>query len=313
MPELKPFDDMMSKFLADHEVPGASVAIARHGKLIYARGFGLSDREKNEPVTTESRFRIASISKPITAVAIMQLVERGKLKLDDKAFAVLRTFPKLEGDNKPDPRLQEITVAQLLHHTAGFDREKSFDPMFRSRAIAALFEREPPADKPHIMRYMAGRPLDFDPGSRYAYSNFGYCVLGRLIEKTGGKLYAEYVKQEVLDPVGAKSMRIGRTLLSDRSEKEVRYYERTPGISESVFMRRGPGGVPLEPQQPPERLPNPYGAWYLEAMDSHGGWLATASDLVRFAASLDDPDKCPILKRESIAAMWERPQLPAQT
>src|SRR5690242_2520292 len=85
-PDLQPFDDMMTEFLATHEVPGASLAISRHGKLVYAKGFGYADSNKHEPIRPRSLFRIASISKPITAVAVLQLVEKGSLRLESKVF-----------------------------------------------------------------------------------------------------------------------------------------------------------------------------------------------------------------------------------
>ena len=132
--DLKPFDEMITAFLAEHEVPGAAVAIAKQGKIIYSRGFGLADVQKKQPVLPDSLFRIASISKPITAVAVLQLVERGKLKLSDRIVDLL-------GLNIPDslmgdPRWKQITIEQFLQHTAWFDRDKSGDPMFKSLQFA---------------------------------------------------------------------------------------------------------------------------------------------------------------------------------
>jgi N-acyl-D-amino-acid deacylase len=141
---------------------------------------------------------------------------------------------------------------------------------------------------------MMGVPLDFDPGERYAYSNLGYCLLGRVIEKITGLPYDEYVKQKVLAPLGIHSMRLGRTHLEDRVEGEVRYYD--PGTEPSVFASERGQQVPLA-----------YGAFHLEAMDAHGGWLASSIDLVRFARAFDDPKKCPILKPDSIREMSRRP------
>src|SRR5690606_38683770 len=135
---------------------------------------------------------------------------------------------------------------------------------------------------------------DFAPGERYAYSNFGYNLLGRVIEKLSGQGYEEYVREHVLAPIGVTSMRIGCTHLSDRCENEVRYYD--PGRAESVFA--GDLGV---------QVPWAYGGWHLEAMDSHGGWIASAVDLARFAACFDDPAGCPILSAESIETMYARP------
>jgi N-acyl-D-amino-acid deacylase len=123
---------------------------------------------------------------------------------------------------------------------------------------------------------MAQRPLDFDPGTHYAYSNFGYCVLGRILEKVSGEPYEDHVRKAVLAPMGITRMRLGRSLPEQRADGEVRYYSLTEPRSRPVFDRLTQKDVPW-----------PYGGFNLEAMDAHGGWLASAVDLVRFASSID--------------------------
>jgi len=297
---LAPLDRLMTTFIKDHHAPGAALAVARHGRQVYARGFGLAVKEKKEPVDPHALFRIASISKPITAVTILQLVERKKLKLDDTVYGLLKLEPFEHPDIKFDPRWKQITVLQLLHHSGGFDSEKSFDPMFQGVRIAKAFGTEPPAGAPAIIRYMMGLPLDFDPGKRYAYSNFGYCLLGRVIEKASGQSYEDYVCKEVLAPLGIHSMRLGKTLPVDRAKGEVTYYEEQNRTGPSAFRSKRGQPVPL-----------PYGAWNLEAMDSHGGWIASAPDMVRFAAAFANPERCKILKPRSIAIMFACPEGPA--
>jgi CubicO group peptidase (beta-lactamase class C family) len=292
-PDLADFDDMMLSFLAKHNVPGAALAVTRDGMLVYSRGFGMADQAG--PVLPRALFRIASISKPITAAAILKLIEEGKLKQDDRAFALLKLQPFLPMGRKRDPRLKDITVRQLLQHTGGWDRDKSFDPMFRSVDIAKAFKTPPPAKPETIIRYMLGQPLDFTPGERYAYSNFGYCVLGRIIEKVSGQTYEDYVKKHVLAPLGIQTPRLGKTLLSGRARGEVTYHDK--GTGPSVFAANLGKQVPL-----------PYGAWYLEAMDAHGGWISSAVDLVRFASAFDKPAQSPILSKKSIETMFARPE-----
>src|SRR5262245_34574588 len=102
----------MTTFLKENDVPGAALAVTRNGRLVHARGFGYADRDSKKLVEPNSLFRIASISKPITAAAVLHLVERGKLKLDDKAFAILKLKPVLEPGTQEDPRLAQITVRQ---------------------------------------------------------------------------------------------------------------------------------------------------------------------------------------------------------
>jgi N-acyl-D-amino-acid deacylase len=295
--DLEPFDRLMTSFMAQHKVPGGALAVTRSGRLVYARGFGYANLEAKQPVQPTSLFRIASLSKPITAVAVLQLAEQGKLKLDDKVFDILRFTPHLEAGGSVDPRLRGITLLHLLQHTGGWDSAKSFDPMFRSVEIAKSLGVAPPATQEHIIRYMMGKPLQFDPGERYAYSNFGYCLLGRVIEAVTGKPYDEYVRAAVLAPLGITDMRIGTTLPSGRAPSEVKYYDHKGRTGPAVV-----GGKIGDP------VPCPYGAWYLEGFDSHGGWIASAADMVRFAAAFDDPQHCCLLRPATIQTMFARPK-----
>lgn len=295
---LPSFDREMENFMKARNVPGGSLAVVKDGRLVYARAYGLADREKKIAATATTPFRIASISKPFTAVAIMKLVQDGELALDDKAFDIIDLEPVVEFAKKSDPRLREITVRQLLHHTGGWARDMSFDPMFRPDRIAQTVGAERPADAHAVIRYMLGKPLDFDPGARYAYSNFGYCVLGRIIEKLTGRTYEEYVVAKVLKPLGIAGMRIGRTLEGQQAEGEACYYMPDESTAKSVFPRQ------------PGRVPWPYGGFHLEAMDAHGGWIASAVDLARFAAALDVPSKSSVLNAESMRALYQPPAPP---
>jgi N-acyl-D-amino-acid deacylase len=293
-PAFDKVDSVLQEFIREHKLPGASLAITDSRRLVYARGFGYADVGQHKPVTPESLFRIASISKPITAVAILQLVDQQKLSLDDKVFGLLDYEPHLPENTTLDERQNEITIRHLLQHRGGWDRDQSFDAMFKSTEFSQALGVEPPAAPNTVIRVMLGKPLDFDPGERYAYSNYGYCLLGRVIEKITRESYEDYVKQHVLAPVGVTAMSIGETRLSGRKENEVRYYD--PRLGDSVFAK-----------DLNSLVPQPYGAWHLEAMDSHGAWLASASDLVRFASALDSPDDSPILSAESIAELVKRP------
>ena len=177
----------MEQFMSARKVPGGALAVVKDRRLVYARGYGWADREGEEPVKAESLFRIASISKPVTSAAIMRLVEAGKLSLDKHVAELVAVEPVVPEGKKPDPRLQEITIRQCLQHTGGWNRDVSGDPMFRSVDIARAVGAPAPARQEAIIRYMFGQPLDFAPGASYAYSNFGYCLLGRVIEKVTGR------------------------------------------------------------------------------------------------------------------------------
>ena len=127
---LKPFDELMETFVRDNEIPGASLAVAKDGRLVYARGFGYADVEQQQQVQPETLFRIASISKSFTATATLQLIEQGKLSLDTPVFGLLPHKPHLAKGDSADPRLGEVTIAHLLRHQGGWDRKETIDPMF---------------------------------------------------------------------------------------------------------------------------------------------------------------------------------------
>lgn len=294
---LASFDLEVEAFMRARKVPGGALAVVKNRRLVYARGYGWADREKGAPAKPDTLFRIASVSKPVTAVAVMKLVEEKKLGLDDKAFQAGSLLP---ADGQPplaDPRLREITIRQLLQHTAGWDRDKSFDPMFRWREFTKPTVSDCPLNPGRIIQHMLGERLDFDPGTRHAYSNFGYCVLGRIIEKVSAQGYERFVHEKVLAPAGIKQMRIGASLKP--FEGESHYYTSRDARVGSVFP------------QVTGKVPEPYGGFCLEALDAHGGWLASVVDLARFAAALDDPASSPLLKLETLQTMYAPPPAPA--
>jgi N-acyl-D-amino-acid deacylase len=291
-PRLTSFDRLMISFVEQRNVPGAALAVARDGQLVYARGFGYADVEAHQPMQPNSLFRIASVSKPFTSAAIMQLVQAGKLKLNDSWYTIVGLHPR--SDQRLDPRLRQITILEQLQHRGGWDREKSFDPMFRSVLIANKLGAVPPANQEQIIQYMLGQPLDFDPGQRYAYSNFGYCILGQVIHKVSLEPYQQYVRNHLLAPLGIGNMRLGHSLLSYRAPGEVKYYGK--GMGTSVFA-----------ENLGQKVPWCYGGWDLEAMDAHGGWIASAVDLVRFGAAFNHPDHSRILSARAIEETFARP------
>jgi CubicO group peptidase (beta-lactamase class C family) len=197
----------------------AAVAVARDGKLLYSRGFGWRDRARKTATPPDALFRVGSVTKPITAAAVKELVRAGKLGLDTKAFPLLALEPPRGA--RVDPRLDRITVGQLLEHRGGWDANRSFDPLFRPGAVQRELRLGRPPGPTDLVRWMMARPLDFDPDSRSAYSNFGYCVLGRVIEKATGKRYGEALTDLVLKPWKIQDIRVGRTAERDRPEREV--------------------------------------------------------------------------------------------
>ncbi|MGQ0662050.1 MAG: serine hydrolase domain-containing protein [Pseudomonadota bacterium] len=278
VPALAAFDETMLAIMRKWGLPGGALAVARQGRLVLARGYGYADEAAQEPVRPDALFRIASLSKPVTAAAILRLIDTRKLGLDDKAFAILGDLVPEPGD----PRLRDITVKHLLHHSGGWDRALGGDPMFLRQAVR--FGGRPAGSCEAAIRYQLREPLDFAPGSRYAYSNLGYCVLGRIIERVSGDTYENFVRTEVLGPAGATRMRLGRNGEGGRAAGEVRYYV--------------PGGA--------EGANDPYRGFDFEAFDAHGGWIASAIDFIRFARALT----AHLLSRASLDAISARPDYP---
>lgn len=278
-------------FMDERGVPGGQVALGRGGRILFSKGLGMADTEKKSPVEPRTLFRIASISKPLTGVAILVLAEEGRLSLDEHLLDVLKPDIFLPEGRRGDPRLKDITIRHLLQHTAGWDRDRSGDIMFEGRKIAETLKVPCPPGPADVIREGLGRPLDFDPGTRYAYSNFGYCILGRIIEKRGGTGYEQFVRERVLAPAGITGPKLGATLTT--AAGEARYYTAEKGDEGTA--------APVFPGLP-DKVPWAYGAWSLETMDSHGGWIACAEDIVRFAMSLEDTGgKSPFKQRST----WE--------
>ncbi len=287
-PQLAALDAFVDAFVRDQQVPGAALAVTYQSRLVYARGFGYADAARKQPVRATDLFRIASISKAITATAIMQLIERRLLTIDAKVWEVLQLA------EPTDTRWKSVTMAQLMNHTAGWDHEK-FDIMFNDQHIAKALKILLPIGTQHIIQYMLTQRLHFDPGSQWGYSNFGYCLLGRVIERIAQMPYERYVQQQVFAPLGIRRMRLGKTLASEKAATEVTYFDDEPLKVAAVV---GNIGQPVD---------LPYGSWSHENMDANGGWVGSAIDLVRFAAAFDNPKAYPILNERSIQAMFEDP------
>lgn len=296
VPGCRPLDELQEKFLSEHEVPGMAVAAAYRGQLVYSRGCGAADIDAGVPIAPETLFRIASLSKPVTAVAVLQLVEQGRVDLDAPFLEQVPVVPFVAPGATFDPRMRSITVRHLLQHTAGWDRAVSFDPIGRPRQIATAMGLDGPPSPVEVTRFALGLPLDFDPGTRYAYANVDYLCLGRLIEHVTQRPYVAVVQEHVLQPLGVTRMRLGRALLSQRLPDETRYYPRKPLT-----------GPCLYPPQVDEQVPIQYGAENLEGYEAHGGWIASAEDMAKFAAAFANPAASLLLKPATIETMWSRP------
>jgi CubicO group peptidase (beta-lactamase class C family) len=266
--EIAAFDEVVQAFMTAYAVPAVTIAATYGERLVYLKAYGLQDKEASQKATTASLFRLASVSKPITSVAIMKLVEQKKLQLSDHVFGAGALLGTTYGTQPYGAHITDITVDQLLHHTGGGWPNDGSDPMFTNPTMTA---------DQLISWTLDNLPLTSAPGTTYAYSNFGYCILGRVIERVTGLSYEAAVKGLVLQPLGITDMTIAGNTLADRLPSEVKYY--------------GQGGE------------DPYG-FNIHRMDSHGGWVATARDLATILVHVDGfAAKADLLSTASIASM----------
>jgi CubicO group peptidase (beta-lactamase class C family) len=267
-PERAAMAAIAQDYMQKYTVPGLSVAIGHGGRIIYAEAFGVADRERRERLLPSHLFRIASVSKPITSVAVFSLIEQSRLNLGDRVFGPGGVLGTDYGGPPYHPGVEQITVEHLLTHTCGGWGNDHDDPMFMN----------PGMNHAQLISWtLRTKPLERPPGQRYAYSNFGFCVLGRVIEKVTRQLYAAFVSAAVLRRCGIADMAIAGNTLAARRPGEVRYY-----------------GQDNE---------NPYDM-NVARMDSHGGWIARPTDLVQFAMHVSGFTAPPnILRPETIRAM----------
>lgn len=240
-----------------YSIPAITVAIVRNDKLVYINCYGEQDAEKHISVKNSSLFRIASISKPITVVALLKLMQEGKLSMDDKVFGSGSILGDDFGTLAENSEWDKITIRHLIEHKSGIHNIPN-DPMFHYKGLT---------NKEIIERIIAERQLSSEPGVENYYSNVGYNILGRVIEKVSGMGYEEYVKQNILKPCDITRMQIAFNTLEERLEDEVIYYQPDePGWVYIMDVNR---------------------------MDAHGGWVASATDLARFITHVNRIDIVP--------------------
>ncbi|MBO3269465.1 serine hydrolase [Hymenobacter defluvii] len=279
VPAFQPFDRAMQQFVQRWGIRGASVAFGAQGRVVYARAFGTSDAAGAQPMQPYHLLRVASVSKPITALAVMQLVEQGRLHLTDKVFGpqgYLQRSYYTEAIH--DQRIYDITVQQLLEHTAGWDRDTDCDgqdgcdPIDFPVHVARTLHAPTPVADSTLIRFLLTRGLNTAPGTHYAYSNIGYLVLGKLLEAITGESYETWVRQQLLEPAGALEAHLGRNLPADKLEREVAYESRY-----QTEACDGSGRI----------VPAAYGGFNLEAMSAHGGWVCSARSLVQLLQTVE--------------------------
>lgn len=280
-------------FMKNWSIKGASVAVAKEGKLLYARGFGYASLPDSLPVEPYHRFRIASVSKLITAVAIMKLQEEGRLTVTEKVFGPGAILDDTLFAHPKDRRVFDITVGHLLAHEGGWSQRYG-DQMFMPEVISRTMDVPMPVDLKTIIRFALSKNLHFAPGTGQSYSNLGYSILGLVIEEASGMDYETYCRRKILEPLGIFDMSLGRNLPEDALPLEVSYYEvENAPLRPSVY---GTG----------EMVPASRGGNDIETLGAAGGWVATAPDLMRLLLAVDGFDEPKdILLPESIEFMTD--------
>ncbi len=260
------FDNQMKAFMQARGITGGQLAVTYKGRLVLARGYSTSTALDVQPT---SLFRVASVSKTITAAAIMKLVQDGKLSLSTPVGNIVAITPPA-GQIK-DTRWSAVTVKRMLQHLGGFDRDVSGDPNFKDAVISKALGVPMELQHADEIKYMAGQKLDFAPGSKYAYSNFGYVLAGRVIEKVSGLSYQTYVQQKLLTPLKIKRMALGWSIAKHTGEMpyESQYTGRTVLDNSGATVKA------------------PYGSFSMRIQDANGGWIASAPDLVKWAKMFD--------------------------
>ncbi|MFC4122122.1 serine hydrolase domain-containing protein [Nonomuraea zeae] len=281
------FDNVVKTFVKDRKITAAQLAIMKSGKIVLARAYRYNDYSRALPtVSPTSLFRIASLSKNITSAAIMRLVQDGKLSLSAKVTQLLGLTPA-------DPRMEQVTVLRLMQHLGGWDSTASKDPLWLDHTISAALGIPLPIGHADIIKYATARKLDFDPGTKMVYSNYGYLLLGRIIERVSGTSYESYVKTKLLAPLGITRMRIGKSLKSEAVTGEISYESQY--TNKTVMDTSG------------TVVPYPYGGFNMPNQDANGGWLASAVDLVRWTLAFDKPGT--VLSSASIAKLIAKPEI----
>src|ERR1035437_7560195 len=283
----------VSSFLRKWSIAGASIAIAKDGKLIYAHGFGYADTASKTETQPYSQFRIASISKLVTAVGIMKLQEEGKLALTDSVFGSKGILnDRFYGEPK-DKRVYKINVAELLSHEAGWTQRYG-DQMFMPLVVAEKMGLKPPVDTKTIVKFALEKRLQYIPGTGKAYSNLGYSILGLVIEKVSGMSYEDFCRKTILEPLGIYDMKIAGNLPSEKAPFEVTYYEPADVVLKPSIYGTG------------EMVAPSYGGNDIRALGAAGAWVATAPDLMRLLLAVDGFKTRPdILTDQSIRFMTE--------
>jgi CubicO group peptidase (beta-lactamase class C family) len=284
-------DKYIHNFMEYNGLNGVSVAIINDEKLVFAKGYGFAVKEDSINASPGNVYRLASVSKLITAVAIMKLVEEKKIKLTDKVFGEKGFFNEPKYLEIKDPQLNDISVLNLLDHSGGWTQRYG-DPMFMPLQIAKLVGDTPPATFDTYMKFVTSRNLHFMPGTANSYSNMGYFFLGEIINRVTKLPFDQYIRNQVLFPLGIYDMQLANNLFEDKYPNEVKYY--LPNRTALIPSYNGDSLM----------VSKVYGGNDVRLLGAAGGWVASAAELARLMVAIDGfPKVHDILSTESISKM----------
>jgi N-acyl-D-amino-acid deacylase len=280
---------IMERVLAEHHVAGALVAIAKDGRLVLDQGYGVASFKPRVPMQPGMTGCLGSVTKPITAAAILKLREEGKLDIEDRLIDVLSDLRPFPGLRIADPRFRDIRVHHLLFHGGGFGSQWAKSPHYdraaeRAKARGARQRVYVGAEVAALdYRLAMSTPLKFAPGTDHSYSNFGFVTLRLVVERASGTTYEDYCERHVLRPMGIRSFRLdskGEIYFPGESHR----FNYSDGRYVDVGGGVGPGGA--------------------------GNWVAPMADMVRFLVALGGSQGKPFFKKETMDLMLGPPPPP---
>ena len=276
--EARRFDASINRFMRYWGIRGGSFALMRNDSLLYAKGYGFANTQDSIPCEVKNIFRVASVSKLLTAVAVMHLEETGKLSTQDFVFGEEGILNDTLFLDYRDKKIKKITVEHLLRHTSGFSNPHG-DAAFNMELVAQFLGKPLPLSMDDMVLYATKNKLRAVPGGRFNYSNLGYIVLSKVIEKASGLPYETYIKDSILAPIGCYDIQLANNYSEGFRENEVTYYE----VKEAELVPAYDGSDTL--------VMKSLGGNDVHGLYGAGGWVASPVELLKLVSAIN---KCPV-------------------
>ena len=276
--ETRRFDASINRFMRYWGIRGGSFALMRNDSLLYAKGYGFANTQDSIPCEVRNIFRVASVSKLLTAVAVMHLEETGQLSTQDFVFGEEGILNDSLFLDYRDKKIKLITVEHLLRHTSGFSNPHG-DAAFNMELVAQFLDKSLPLSMDDMVLYASKNRLRAVPGGRFNYSNLGYIVLSKVIEKVSGIPYETYIKDSILAPIGCYDIHLANNYSDGFRENEVTYYE----VKEAEPVPAYDGSDTL--------VMKSLGGNDVRGLYGAGGWVASPVELLKLVSAIN---KCPV-------------------